>query len=143
MTGKEYLSQAYRLVENIESYTEEIKSLSDIVSNSGISERVQTSPTGDNIPKTVEKINEYKNKLEKSLSCLVALHNEINSVIEQVSDPDEKLLLRLKYINRKSWQEIADVMGYSERHVKRLHEKALLSVELLGEVSYEFTSKRN
>ena len=137
MTGKEYLSQAHRLIETIESYKEEIQSLSDIVSNSGIGERVQTSPAGDNIPKTVERIKDYKKKLENTLNSLVVLHDEINGVIEQVSDSDEKLLLRLKYINRKSWQEIADKMGYSERHVNRLHEKALLSVELLEETNYE------
>ena len=141
MTAQEYLSQTYRLKETIESYKEEINSLRDILASAGISERVQTSPAGDNIPKTVEKIKEIIEKREEAISRLVALQEEISDVINHISDPDEKLLLRLKYINHKPWQETADIMGYSERHVKRLHEKALLSVELLEEVSYEFTSK--
>lgn len=129
MTAKDFLMRGYRLLETIESYEEEIKRLSDIMSGSGIGEKVQTSPAGDSIPKAVEKIEGYKKKLKEAIAHLVTVHEEINSVINLVPSADERLLLRLRYVNHYSWQDIAGKMRYCERHVKRLHDKALADIE--------------
>lgn len=45
--------------------------------------------------------------------------------IHAIENPDHEFILELRYINGLTWEEIADEMGYSVRHVHRLHEKAL------------------
>lgn len=50
---------------------------------------------------------------------------EISSAICRVSDRSCRVLLIMRYLLGKSWQEIADEMHISERHVYRLRKKAL------------------
>ena len=45
---------------------------------------------------------------------------KIESFIETLN-PREKELIRLKYQSGLFWSEVANAMGYSESHVKRLH----------------------
>lgn len=40
-------------------------------------------------------------------------------------------VLEYRYLMGLSWEEVADKMGYTERHVHRLHKKALKLVEKL------------
>ena len=45
--------------------------------------------------------------------------------IHAIENFDYEFILESRYINGLTWVEIADEMGYSVRHVHRLHEKAL------------------
>lgn len=45
--------------------------------------------------------------------------------IHAVDNPDLEYILELRYINDLTMEQIADTVGYSVRHVHRLHEKAL------------------
>ena len=50
---------------------------------------------------------------------------EVSSAICRVSDRNCRILLVMRYLQGKSWQEVADEMHLSERHVYRLRKKAL------------------
>lgn len=75
---------------------------------------------GELIVKKIEVEEEINRKLQESYRKL----NEIEKAIEKL-DEREKLLMRLRYIQGKSWAEICDEMGYSWRQIHRIHKEAL------------------
>ena len=46
-------------------------------------------------------------------------------MINAVSDPDQQLILELRYLCYKPWNEIMTELGYSEPTIYRLHGEAL------------------
>lgn len=66
----------------------------------------------------------YLEKLVKKEAQLLA----IERAIESLADPAERLVMRYRYIDGRSWRRVCDQMqakGYSERQVYRLHGWAL------------------
>jgi DNA-directed RNA polymerase specialized sigma subunit len=53
------------------------------------------------------------------------LYQHIERLITGLDDPTLRLLLTKRYLLLKTWQQIADELGYSRIHVHRLHQKAL------------------
>lgn len=131
MRAKEFLTSGYRALELIKSYEAEIDGLSCAPPVNVIGEKVQSSPTGDKVAKVVEKIAALKEKISAEYLELLEIMGKMEDVINSVESKDEKLLLRLRYINYYRWDKIAVEMGYSERHIQRLHAKALMSVEIM------------
>ena len=59
---------------------------------------------------------------------LVDLKAEARRVINAVSDPDQQLILELRYLCYKPWNEIMTELGYSEPTIYRLHGEALKKI---------------
>lgn len=129
MTAKEYLNQAYRVYELIESNNRQIQRLRDMSTNItvGFDERVQGGKPGG-MAATVEKIVELQAIIKSESDRLTNLLIEIRNVINQVSDADERLLLTLRYLEFKKWDDIAEIMHIDQRQVYRIHGKALKNV---------------
>ena len=66
-------------------------------------------------------IDEFQVLLEYYIDRL----NEIRSLIDLLEDDTLKLILEYKYVQYKSFDEIAELMFFSSRHVRRLHSKAI------------------
>jgi len=84
--------------------------------------KVQTSSRSEN-----EIINKYLD-LERELKKDIAAVLEKKEVVYkklQVLDGLEKDIMQLRYIGGLSWDEIADKVNVSSRHVYRIHDKAL------------------
>lgn len=84
--------------------------------------KVQTSSRSEN-----EIINKYLD-LERELKKDIAAVLEKKEVVYkklQVLDGLEKDIMQLRYIGGLSWDEIADKINVSSRHVYRIHDKAL------------------
>jgi DNA-directed RNA polymerase specialized sigma subunit len=62
--------------------------------------------------------------LREAVRC-VDLRRDITRKINDMSSENEKLLLHLRYIRGMTFEEVADKMGYSTRHVIRMHGSAL------------------
>ncbi len=45
---------------------------------------------------------------------------------------EERELLSLRYLSSMSWPDIAEVLGYSQRQVYRIHHRALMHMEALA-----------
>lgn len=129
MTAKEYLKQAYRLNELIDSDSRELERLRDLagrITGSNFGERVQTSRNPDPpFVKYLGDIDETERKIQKELSDLVLLKNEILTAINKMTDRDERLLLTYRYLNNLSWDDIAYSLHVSSRTVHRIHASAL------------------
>lgn len=129
MTAKEYLMQAYRLNELIDSDVEELEHLRELagrISGSDFGERVQTTRNVDPpYVKYLGDIMEMEQKIHCELCRLVVLKNQISGSLEKVRDREERLLLTFRYLNNFSWQEISDRLSVSMRTVHRIHASAL------------------
>lgn len=90
-----------------------------------IADGMPHSSGGSDLSEYAAKIDELMEKLKRSLSERMQLRSEINQKIEEMGDETEKLVLRLRYIHCKTWEQVAVEMGYSWKQIHRLHGKAL------------------
>lgn len=129
MTAKEYLGQAYRLNELVNSHLaeiDELRSLSCSLSGSNFGERVDhTRSTDPPFVSCIAKILDMEKELGIEIDRLIALKGEINSAIKSLDSPDERMLLRYRYVNNYSWSKIGILMNVSNRTVHRIHSSAL------------------
>ena len=134
MTAKEYLRQAYRLDQKINSDLEEVAALREMassVSSPQLSERVQTSRKGDApFVRCLEKIIELEDKINKEIDLLVELKKEIRMVITTVEDTDERMVLKYRYVHNYTWEQIGNELHADARTVRRWHGSALMHVVL-------------
>ena len=63
--------------------------------------------------------------LQKRQAEAAVAYRQIEAAVERMEDPKEKELLRLRYLQDLSWQEVADRMVYEISWVTRIHGKAL------------------
>ena len=129
MTAKEYLNQARHLDALIHCRLREIdywRDLSISVSNSGYEEHHNPNrPTDAPFVRCLEKIDEIQQSVEDKVAYLVELKEEINAAIDKLENRDEQLLLRYRYLDDCSWEEISHMMNISIRSVHRIHGSAL------------------
>ncbi len=134
MTAREYLGQAYRLKQWIRSLTQEINTMREMaVSISSAGFDMSYNPnraTEAPYVKALEKIREYEEKLAVKIAKLVAIENEIDSVIDRLEDPDERMVLHYRYINNYSWTRIGEEMAADSHTVRRWHDRALAHVQV-------------
>ena len=89
-------------------------------------DRVQTSPSGDApFVNQVMKIIQLEEEINADIERMLNLKKIIRDSINQVEDANEKLLLRCRYLNFMTWDEICFEMKYSIRTVHRIHQAAL------------------
>ena len=132
MTTKEYLCQISRLDRMINNKLSEISQLRELaMSVSAITneERVQTTPNFDKIGTAYCKIEEMEEKLDKLIDEFVDKKNLIISQIDKIENETYYEILFARYIEKKTFEKIADEMTYSWRQVIRLHGRALQEFE--------------
>lgn len=134
MTAKEYLNRTYRLNELIQSNVRELSRLRSMIGSLG-SPGADGAPGSPNVgnaayTRLIEKIALLEEKINVQIDEMVSVQAEIREVINAVEDRDERLLLRLRYIEHRSWSRIAEEMRYSEKQCYRLHKSALENVEI-------------
>ena len=129
MTPKEYLKQAYRLDHRINSDIAELgrlREMSTSISSPSLGEKVQTNRNTDApFVKCLERIYSLEEKISEEIDLLVNLKEEIRSVIDMVSNTDERMVLHYRYIHNYTWEQIGDVLGADSRTVRRWHGQAL------------------
>ena len=132
MTTKEYLCQISRLDRMINNKLSEISQLRELaMSVSAITneERVQTTPNFDKIGTAYCKIEEMEEKLDKLIDEFVDKKNLIISQIDKIENETYYEILFARYIEKKTFEKIADEMAYSWRQIIRLHGGALQEFE--------------
>lgn len=133
MTAKEYLGQAYRLDQRINSKLEQVMSLRDLATKA-TSTLSDVAPSGTRNVHRMEdiivKIVDLENEINRDIDNLVDLKREMVSVIKAVTDPELQTLLELRYLCFKSWEQIAVEMEYSIQHIFRLHDKSIKEIVL-------------
>ena len=131
MTAKEYLKQAYLLDKQINVEIQELEHLRNMrgtIQGCSYGEKVGSNPNRNTeapFIKTIEKIWEYEQKIDAKIDKLVDLRSEINAAIEKMENPEERLLLKYRYLKNESWEDISYELNVSYRTVHRIHASAL------------------
>ena len=101
MTAKEYLEQAYRLDQRIQSKQEQIQSLNDLATRCTASMTgMPHSPNhgGSQMADTISKIVDLQNVIAADMEALVNLKADISATIRAVSNVEYQLILEKRYI---------------------------------------------
>ena len=131
MTAKEYLSQAYRLDQRINSKIEQVASLDELATKCTYTlTGMPGNPNRGNstMADAVVKIIDLQNQINRDIDRLVDLKREIVEVIKAVEIPEYQTLLEKRYLCFMSWEKIAVDMNYSIDNVFKVHRKALACV---------------
>ena len=132
MTAKEYLNQAYRIDQRINSKVAQIASLRDLLTktNAVISD-MPGNPNRDRsrVDDIIVKIISIEDEIKTDINTLLSTKSDIMHTIKAVDEPGCQMLLELRYLCFKSWEEISEEMGYCSQHIYRIHTEALEMVE--------------
>lgn len=128
MTAKEYLGQAYRLDQRINSKLEQIRSLRDLTTKATATMSDVPFSGSHNVYRMqdiISKIVDLENEINRDIDALVDLKREMVTTIKAVTDPECQTLLELRFLCFKTWEQIAVEMDYSIQHIYRLRDRAL------------------
>jgi len=133
MKAKEYLSQAIwldKVINNKIEQQESIRALAEKVTVNFTQEKVSggkgiTSPMEEATIKLIDLSHEINDDIDR----LIDLKKEILNVINEIDDFRYKLLLEMRYINCKDWDEVANTLGYDTRYILKLHGRALKEID--------------
>lgn len=132
MTAKEYLRQYEYAVKRIQRLEEEyaaerllIDTVRSVSDNDGM-------PHGSGISKPTEdkaiRLADKAMRLVDARRDAIALKQELFDFVNSIDGEEGELLFR-RYIQLELWKDIAVDMGYTERAVYKIHERALRVVE--------------
>lgn len=132
MDTKSYLAQISRLEKQIQNklseiYQLKIMSCSISVSNDG--ERVQTSGDKDRLGCTVSKIVDLEKEINDLVDKFSEKRNHIISQIDEMEDEDYYHVLSMRYVGKRTFEDIANSTNWSIRKVFSIHGKALQEFE--------------
>ena len=129
MTAKEYLNQARHLDALINCRLREIdywRDLSSSVSGSNFEPHYNPNkPTEAPFVRCLEKIDAIQRDVAGKIAYLVRLKGESNTAIDALEMRDEQLVLRYRYLDDCTWEEISRMLNVSLRTVHRIHGSAL------------------
>lgn len=133
MNAKEYLSQAMWLDKAIDFKLEQLavlKSLSMKVTTSFTKERTSGGlPDKSKTEKIIVKVIDLENEINEDIDRLTDLKQDIKNAIKKVHDIHYQLILEMRYLGGKGWDEVAQALGYDRRWILRLHGRALKIIE--------------
>ena len=131
MNAKEYLNQAYRLDQRINSKLEQVMTLRETATKATatLTDMPRSdSPNLQSMENTIVKIVDLENEINRDIDRLVDLKAEVRQLIAALENPEQQLILELRYLCFKQWSAIMEEMGISETSVYRIHGEALKNI---------------
>jgi DNA-directed RNA polymerase specialized sigma subunit len=128
MTAREYLGQLYQRDIQIDSRLAELERLQELSTQITTRLRpvaVQGGRRADRVASTIAKMVDLDNEINDEVDAYVDLQAEMRGRIDALCNEDYRILLRLRYINYMTWEQIAEQMGRSTQWVYVLHKRAL------------------
>lgn len=88
------------------------------------------SPNVQSMEETIVKIVDLEREINRDIDALVDLKAEARKVISKLDNPEQQLILEMRYLCYKSWAEIAEDLSFSESNVYKIHGEALKRIVL-------------
>lgn len=128
MTAKEYLMQYRDAMRRSKAITDHLTELRVMC------EQLRTEDGHKiELDKAVAELVDAQNRAKLEVDRLTALEQEIVQTISHTDEPYRTLLYE-RYINGKTWEQIAVAMYYSYRGVTKMHGRALQALKECIEV---------
>ena len=128
---KDYLGQFKKQGEQIQKNLERIYELRESINcigNPCSEEWVQHARDADRVSALVSAIVDLEKETDELIDAYTDKKAEIRQVLDNVCTDNEGNVVNELYFSRKTVSETALILGLSNRHVKRLHQNALLKV---------------
>jgi len=129
MTAIEYLSQARRLDDIINCRLRELeywREMSCRISGGSLEQRCNPNrPAKAPFERCLYMIDEIERDIDKKVKALAELRSNINKAVDNMENQDERILLRCRYLENRSWTEISGLLNVSKRTVHRIHRSAV------------------
>lgn len=134
LLAKDYLSQAYRIDQRINSKLEQVQSLRDLATKATAT--LCDMPRGGTLniyrmEGIIAKRADLETEINYDLNALIDLKREIVTVVKCVENPELQTLLELRYLCYKTWEEISVDLHLDIRWIHRLHSRALCEVDAI------------
>ena len=127
MNAVDYMHNIRNIRRRIRSLKEQIER--DTVLATGLTairydkDKVQTSPVGDRMTDIVSKIIEKTKELEIEIQTFQLAEEEAISILSNLKEEHERVLT-YRYIDGISWNEVSMIMGYNERYIYEIKDRA-------------------
>lgn len=132
MTAKEYLRQAYRFDQRINSKLQQIESLRSLTQRVTVaygSEVVSHSRNNTALEDAVIRAMEVSDELGREINQLLDMKAEIAGTISQVRNENYRVILERRYLCFESLGQIAAEMKISRRWAIAQHDRAVAVVD--------------
>lgn len=132
MTTKDWLSRANGLEAEIKEMQETYqKALETACNTVSVPNEVSVQESNKNgTERKMVSVAVYSDMISKKISEKYKIMAEITDAIEGVSDARLKTLLYARYINNKTWEQVAESLDMSDFWVRTsLHSQALRMIE--------------
>lgn len=141
MKAQEELAKILLEDAKIESKLEELAHLNALATKVTATmeyEVVSRTRNTDTMADTVAKIIEMQNQINNLIDSYVDRKEYFSKIIDSLTNPMQIRVLYGHYYFGKSFQQIADEVGYSRRNVCYIHGDALRAVEKIMENEKDF-----
>jgi len=132
MTAKQYLRQLRRLDLTIKAklvQLDELRSLALKITPSPDPAGGGRKISKDRICHVVAKIVDLEREIDRKIDRLVSLKKEAMERIDGLDDDNLRLVLVHRYINGRTWCEVAYELGCTPQWAHKLHARALTEFE--------------
>lgn len=131
MTAKEYLRQYKLMTARIRNREHDLAELRE--ERESISINLDGMPHGtslsDKTARLAAQLADAEEEIIELRSEAWSIRMEIVRTLNRIQTPEYNTLLYLRYIEGKTWEQIAVEMHYTFRHTTRLHGDALREVD--------------
>lgn len=129
---KEYLRRYRKAEEELERLDVELRELRRITALKPMSYDGMPHGSGGagDLSDFAVKADRLRKKIIKAGYQRIRVFKEIRDRIEALPDEKQKSVLIYRYIKGMGWEEIAVKMGYTYRHITRLHGEALSELKI-------------
>ncbi len=139
MSAKQYLKRIRSLDKQVLAHLEQITAHRSLAAK--VTSVLQEGPQShsghyeDRLANIVAKIVDLEEQLQKDLEEYINLKSKVIMQINSMEDGRLKLVLYHRYLNQKTWEDIACDLNCSTQWVHTLHGQALQEFEKILEVS--------
>ena len=139
MDAKEYLGQAYRIDQRINSKLEQAASLRELAAKATSTLTDMPKSASHNVHSMdglIAKLIDLETQINNDIDALVDLKRDIVMIIKIVEKPEYQTLLEMRYLCFKTWEQIAVEMAYDLRYIHKLHGRALEEVQIIYDLGH-------
>ena len=132
--AKEYLRQVALIDRKVDAKCDEIAQLRAMVlriTPTLKDDMVSGGSSQDKLGNTMAKIIDLQAEINADIDSLVAAKRAVGHVLDRLDDDRQYDILHKRYIQYKSWEQIAAEMHYTYRWVCIMHGRALKSVDTI------------
>lgn len=127
--AKMYLFQLLRMDEMIQSNIDEVSWLE------------ATALTAHYYERDIDNVTGYAAEVKRETESFRGIKDDIIQTIEQIEGQVKRQIIKLRYLEKQNWMDIAEQMLYSEKQVVRIHRKVLTEVFQIIHRNTEFVQK--